>query len=134
MTQVSIRWVDFELYVEVDGHSSAAAGEDNLVCAAVSVLVQSMMQIFRESLGEGLIEKYEETAREGDAKFHVVPSTPNASGRIWDIVKVPKAGFELLAEAYPDKVKVGWGSERKKCDTIEERRSGETVIDAQERL
>lgn len=134
MTKVSIKWVGFGLHVEVDGHSSAEAGEDNLVCAAVSVLVQSMMQIFRELLGEGLIEKYEEAASEGYARFCVIPSTPNATRRIWDVVKVPKAGFELLAEAYPDKVKVGWGSERKKCANIEERRSGETVTDAQERL
>lgn len=127
MTKAEIRWDGFELDIEVDGHSSAEAGEDNLACASVSILVQSLMQVFREFLGEGLIEKYEETAREGYAKFHVVPTTPRAAASIWDVVKVPKAGFELLAEAYPDKVKMGWGSEKKKCDTIEERRSGKTV-------
>lgn len=104
MTNVKIRQHDDILRVHVEGHTS-----DPKVCAACSILDQTLLQCLRDLANGGAIELYQDEVNEESGSMYIkAKTTPGSKQAVGLMLGVIATGFMLLEEYYPDDVKLNF--------------------------
>lgn len=133
MTSIMMQCKNGEMKLKVEGHTSGVNGGPNVICAAVSMLVQAAIQMMRDMLANDELEAYEEEISDGCARLRVRPREACVC-KLCGAKELLRTGFEMLSSTYPDQVRIGWGNCSENYDSINTGHTGETAIDAQERL
>ncbi len=101
MTTVTVEKSTLGRKITVDGHTSdRACREGNIVCAAVSMLVQTIAQNVYDAEDTGNADIIDVTLKAGDSCISYIADDDSLNVAVDGICK----GFLLLAENYPDKV------------------------------
>lgn len=97
----------YMLCLTVEGHAGYAPKGQDIVCAAVSVLVQALAGALSR-LDENRLFDFavDGTANSGSAGITAVP-TSRGWDRVYGMFQMALTGFYLLGKAYPDYVSTG---------------------------
>lgn len=122
MTEAVITDQNGYIRVDIMGHAGYGAGNGlpkgcDIVCAAVSVLGQALVQYFL-NLAEEKKAAIQAEVQPGKIKIRAVVKAAyrkEAQGAL-DAVR---AGFDLLADQYPEYVRKGWGHRNGTCGIME---------------
>lgn len=102
MTTVKIRQTDDIIRVAVEGHA-----DEPIVCAACSVLDQTLMQCLRDTANGGALEIYHDEVNDETGSLYIKAKTKkgtkDAMGMMLGVIAT---GFMLLQEQYPEQVKL----------------------------
>lgn len=91
------------LHVKAQGHAGYSAEGNDIVCAGISMLVQAFAQwLYRRPFA---CEMLEDRMEPGDVEWVVLVREGEALALA--VLDMLTGGFELLAEKYPECVKVG---------------------------
>ena len=103
MTTVKLFYADGRIYaVEAKGHTGYAQAGKDIVCAAVSVLVQTALLALQKVANAGT----EKTEGEGYLRYKVT-STDSQTLQASDIIlKSMKVGLADIASAYPSHIRL----------------------------
>ena len=93
------------IIVEVEGHSGAAPRGSDIVCAAASALVFSLLEAFRLLDEDGGVESSSRSVSSGDVRRDMTVKE-EAKERACAILDTVRCGFLLLEEHYPENVSV----------------------------
>ena len=91
MTKITYRYSDDSFALDVSGHSGYAPAGDDIVCAGISALVQTLA-IRADEIGEDTMIDLP-----GGGEAHIRSS----GDRILDFSKGILEGLQAIAEAYP---------------------------------
>ena len=102
MTTVKIEQLNNRFLIDITGHAGFNPGND-IVCAAVSVLSQTLVQCIQdEEINGDLTINYLDLQ---DGIVNIDINYPDrAREKIMSALSVIITGFELLSNAYPDNV------------------------------
>ena len=105
MTVVRIKWTGDPLEVSVSGHAGYGPKGSDIVCAAVSMLSQSLAAALEQAEKDGLLGCFHYQAEDGGVE---IQAAIHSHGRkiVDGMVRVTIAGFRLLEERYPGHVSV----------------------------
>ena len=105
MTRIPYQYSDDSFALDVYGHSGYAPAGDDIVCAGISALVQTLA-IRADEIGEDTMIDLP-----GGGEAHI-----EASGdRILDFFEGILEGLRAIAEAYPSNAEVTYTDIRKSC-------------------
>ena len=105
MTEIIIR-IDNQISIAVTGHAGQAEKGRDIVCSAVSTLTYTAAQMAAEYHSAGWLEKEPNIKLEsGDAEIAFTPKHKRRM-RVLDGYKSIVTGYRLIAESYPDYVKL----------------------------
>lgn len=95
-----VRYDERELRMEIIGHAGFAEHGGDIVCAAASILMQTLETALQDCADELLptVRK-----RPGEAMIYCDPE-PEQERKCRDIMRTIFAGYELLANSYPDNI------------------------------
>lgn len=99
--------------IRIKGHAGYSSGND-IVCAAVSVLSFTLMQTLEKERKAGNLKFLKYDYRSGFVSVEALPSR-RFKGRFKAILSTIVSGFELLADRYPDNVKLIKELKRENC-------------------
>lgn len=104
MTKATIKQNGDIVRVSIEGHAG-----DERVCAACSVLGQTLQQCLRDTANGGALEVYHDEINDEDGNMYIKVKT-KASNRqaVGMMLSVIATGFMLLQEQYPDNVKLAY--------------------------
>jgi uncharacterized protein YsxB (DUF464 family) len=107
MTTATIRANGPEISVTVKGHAGAPRTEhdNDIVCAAVSVLSQTLLECMIREQDAGALDGFKYRAVSGDIEVNAIPRELHTE-RVKTAVRTVATGFILLSKAYPDNVRV----------------------------
>lgn len=101
MTRVTYRQGTFMREIVAEGHAGAGEAGHDIVCAAVSMLMQTLEARARERPGYyPMIEKREDVAL---IRVRCLPDSSEAA-RCQEMYDTIRAGFRALAAQYPEHV------------------------------
>lgn len=112
MTEVKITNVPGYCHVQIKGHAGFGfqhhlpEGND-IVCAAVSMLGQTIAQRIIQMSEEGKLGIKELTVKDALIDIKVIPKAVH-SDELDITIKTIETGFKLLAKAHPSYVNLGW--------------------------
>lgn len=95
MTQVAYAIHDDEVTIEITGHAGFAEKGQDIVCSAISILIQTLAAHL-----DNVADRYECTMNEGYAYIYATGYEAKIAA------ETIMAGFYLLAENYPDYVSI----------------------------
>lgn len=112
MTSVKITNVPGYCHVQIKGHAGYGFNHhlpegNDIVCAAISMLGQTVAQRILQMSEEGKIGIKELTMKEALIDIKVVPKAIHRN-ELDITIKTIAAGFELLAKAHPTYINLGW--------------------------
>lgn len=91
----------------VSGHACYAGKGDDVVCAAVSILVRvAVLQLQEWAMLDAKLKVLLDCQRAGFVDFCVLQSGERFVGALVHLFKFLKLGFESIASEYPDYVRV----------------------------
>lgn len=93
-----------DLTLAIWGHAEYAEAGKDIVCASVSILAMTIAQFAGKLKDEGLANP-EIRMEKGDVYIDINPNTYTDYEDVLLVVDNMCAGFELLAQQYPDNVK-----------------------------
>jgi len=105
MTRIEYRYGADSFALDVSGHSGYAPAGDDIVCAGISALVQTLA-IRADEIGEDTMIDLP-----GGGEAHIRSS----GDRILDFSKGILEGLQAIAEAYPSNAEVTYTDIRKSC-------------------
>lgn len=105
MTRIEYRYSKDSFALDVSGHSGYAHAGDDIVCAGISALVQTLA-IRADEIGEDTMIDLP-----GGGEAHIRSS----GDRILDFSKGIMEGLQAIAEAYPSNAEVTYTDIRKSC-------------------
>ena len=122
MTNVDITYTNGYFRLKINGHAGYAAANglpegSDIVCAAVSILGQTLAQYLMdlEADGEAVIYQREILAGKIDIRAMIKPKRTREAEQAAEVIK---RGFDLLEERYPEYIRKGWGHGEEKCDMV----------------
>lgn len=112
MTNVQIQGAGDGYQINISGHAGYGAAMGlkpgmDIVCAAISTLSQTAVQVMIDLAERGKVQIGYLDIRDGYVGIWV-DKCGGADNEIDTAVMVIKTGFELLANAYPQYVRLGW--------------------------
>ena len=120
MTNVDITYTNGYFRLKINGHAGYAAANglpegSDIVCAAVSILGQTLAQYLMdlEADGEAVIYQREILAGKIDIRAMIKPKRTREAEQAAEVIK---RGFDLLEERYPEYIRKGGGHGGEKCD------------------
>ena len=122
MTSIHWSWNEISpprFRVEVAGHTDYQGAEGNLACAAVSILTQALMAWVQAQARFGFLDKVDALQRQDGYALIDVTVHPDWDARALGAFSVILDGFRLLAEAYPENVRVMKNPPGKKASLCE---------------
>ena len=105
MTRITYQYSDDSFALDVYGHSGYAPAGDDIVCAGISALVQTLA-IRADEIGEDTMIDLP-----GGGEAHIRSS----GDRILDFSKGILEGLQAIAEAYPSNAEVTYTGTSKCC-------------------
>lgn len=122
MTNVEIWYVNSFFRVKIKGHAGYGADKGlpeghDIVCAAVSILGQTLTQYFMDLEQEGKAIIHQKEVEPGQIYLSALVKNQEAEAAR-QAVKVIMRGFDLLADCHPEHVRKGWGHDSEKCDMV----------------
>lgn len=107
MTQVNIHEKEGKWNITIYGHAENPYAEDkgNILCAAVSILGYTLMQVMRDAQERKEITVYQEHYSAGEIEIYA-EAQKKEEKKIREMVSVIKTGYCLLEKEYPGKVHV----------------------------
>lgn len=107
MTDVTLFYGNDGLFsgLTASGHAGFAVKGNDIVCAAVTVLLRTAMQLLSES---ECVKLTADTAKRGELQFSIIRegTTPETESRIACIRDFLKSGLESLVREYPRNVQL----------------------------
>ena len=101
MTKITIEKTSLGRTIKVRGHAGdGKSAEGSIICAAVSMLVQTLAQNIYDAEDEGLADIIDVTLKSGEADISYITDSDSVNIAADGICR----GFELLADSYPDTV------------------------------
>ena len=101
MTKITIEKTSLGRTIKVRGHAGdGKSAEGSIICAAVSMLVQTLAQNIYDAEDEGIADIIDITLKSGEADISYITDSDSVNIAADGICK----GFELLADSYPDTV------------------------------
>lgn len=92
------------IWLTMDGHACYHSGND-IVCAAASILSQTLLNALREMEGEGELKAFHaEDTREGE--LYLKAETWSHMEKLLILYDAFIQGFQALADAYPENVRL----------------------------
>ncbi len=122
MTDVDITYVNGYIRVKIKGHAGYGKanglpeGQD-IVCAAVSILGQTLAQYLMDLEVDRAAVIYQRAIKPGEIDLRAMVNNQKAE-EAKQAAEVIKRGFDLLADRYPEYVRKGWGHGEEKCDMV----------------
>lgn len=95
MTRIEYTRSSEGLHIRAKGHAGYGVSGTDIVCAAISTLLQSLTEYALES---SVLEVVSLTLNEGDADINI-----KGDSECFDMTII---GLEMIAETYPDNVKM----------------------------
>ena len=122
MTRVSAVEIAGWIHIVISGHAGYGTARGlklgcDIVCAAVSMLGQTMAQVILDAEAEGKVKVRRMECRDGYIEIDAT-SSKRYREEVENKLSVIHTGFTMLADSYPDFVKLGWGNERKTRDIV----------------
>lgn len=107
MTQVNFKYDGKEYELTASGHAGyAAVGEPDIVCASLSVLSFQLAKVITDFYDSGKLESEPAVILDdGNVTIRCVPLKKYKTETAYAF-EFSFAGFSLLAENYPDNVKI----------------------------
>ena len=105
MTRITCSYSGNSFALDVSGHSGYAPAADDIVCAGISALVQTLA-IWADEIGEDTMIDLP-----GGGEAHIRSS----GDRILDFSKGIMEGLQAIAEAYPSNAEVTYTGTSKCC-------------------
>lgn len=99
------------LILSVEGHAGQAEVGKDIVCSAVSILAHSTAKRVEEMREQGKLKKRPTLRLEDGIAVITCKPSKGQMAEAMHIYTFARAGFELLAEAYPEYVQIikfGW--------------------------
>ena len=90
------------LSVKVKGHAQSAEYGKDLICASASILFYTLVEALDRLQRDGKC-KCEVKALEGDAEIKAISTDPT---EVIHVINTIMIGYEILAEDYPENVKI----------------------------
>lgn len=110
MTTISMNWEDMTLVA--DGHAGGGKPGQDLICAAVSALTQSLLITLQDDHARNrLLVWHSIDEKRGYIKIKVQPAS-GYKERVRGYFKLVMMGLKNIAEQYPENVRIGevWSS------------------------
>lgn len=93
------------LRLEMTGHAKySEKGTPDIVCAAASMLSQTLIQMLEDAQGKGECQVVYEM-REGYVRLQCQTRLPYYTERIYTMFDMAQTGFRLLQDSFPEHVK-----------------------------
>lgn len=93
-----------KFYVRASGHAGAGTMGNDIVCAAVSVLTQTLLNVLTDEEEAGRIE-LEWYMKPGEIQIQALPMSA-MHGRIKDYFHMAITGLKDIAEQYPQNIRI----------------------------
>ena len=104
MTKITINWEEMSLKAE--GHAGAGTAGNDIVCAGISVLTQTLLNALIEAHKRGRTElEYKIDEEKGLLKLEVNPYETNRR-EVWSYFKMTLIGLRAIAQNYPGHIKI----------------------------
>lgn len=108
--------------VKIEGHAGYGAANHlpeghDLVCASVSILGQTAMQIAIDMEQEKKVSIAQMTCTPGLIDLRILPKSAHAQ-ELQDKIEAIRTGFEILSSTFSDYVKMGWGHRQIKSGMV----------------
>lgn len=122
MTEVNITNIPGYFRLSSRGHAGYGAANrlpegHDIVCAAISVLVQTAAQYLLDLEGRGQVKVTELTIQPGNVDIKVLPKA-EADQQIKCLEDIIKSGFGLLGNAYGAYINLGWEKTKNDCGRV----------------
>ena len=104
MTKITINWEDMSLKAE--GHAGAGTAGNDIVCAGISVLTQTLLNTLIDAKKRGRTKlDYKIDEEKGLLKLEANPYETNRH-EIWSYFKMTMIGLRAVAQNYPGHIKI----------------------------
>lgn len=101
MTKITIEKSPLGRNIKIRGHAgSCSSPKNSIICAAVSMLVQTLAQNICDAEDEGIADIIDVTLKSGEADISYITDSDSVNIAADGICR----GFELLADSYPEAV------------------------------
>ena len=105
MTKIRMNWEDMTL--TASGHAGAGKHGQDIVCAAISILLYALVNQLRDAEERGRVTmEWMEDSDAGSMRIHVKPRSGEET-RVRAYFRVILTGLKTMAEYYPGNVSVG---------------------------
>ena len=105
MTKIRMNWEDMTL--TASGHAGAGKYGQDIVCAAVSILLYALVNTLRDAEERGRVTlEWSDDPEMGNMRIHVKPRSGEEQ-KVRAYFKVTMMGLKTMAEYYPGNVSVG---------------------------
>lgn len=98
MINISVKSAEDAIEISAEGHANAAPKGEDLVCAAVTILIRTLVK----TLETAVPDMIKADVADGKARISVKGYDPVAAVAIGTVCN----GFELLQEHYPEHIKI----------------------------
>ncbi len=122
MTNVNISRTSEKFRMRSEGHAGwgrangLEEGHD-IVCSAISILTQTAAQRFMDMEAEGIVQLVRIHIESGIVDMEV-DAEQGAEERVEEMTDTIKTGFELIQQAYPSYLILGWEKTDLACDIV----------------
>lgn len=100
MTQIAIEKNYLGRNITITGHADGGGAEGKLVCAAVSMLAQTLANYLLDAEDSGRADIIDITLKSGDARISYITDEDDINEGADAIC----SGFALLCDSYPERV------------------------------
>lgn len=109
MTQIQIGKSESKIQLSCKGHANYSEPGTDIVCAGISTLIFSWAGACDKLANAGAVEIERMKVEPGDADIEITVQ----DARTYDVFSVIEIGLGLLAENYPECLKIVWGENKK---------------------
>lgn len=104
MTRIRMDWENLTLTAE--GHAGAGTAGNDIVCAGISVLTQTLLNTLLDAKARGRTRlKWEMDEEKGLLKIDATPYEMNRH-EIWSYFRMTAIGLRAIAQHYPEHIKI----------------------------
>ena len=101
MVRVKIYWDTPE--IQIEGHANSAPHGQDLVCCAVSTLMETLSLYLEQMMKEGRLQDLKNDRESG--RVYLCPqATPWTAEELFIVIKMAATGFKALANQYSEYV------------------------------
>ena len=105
MTKISMNWADLTL--TSSGHAGAAPKGMDIVCAAISILTESLVMALLDDEKRGRVKvDWQMNEQDGSLRVHAEPKS-GQEPKIRAYFKMAMVGLKAMQEEYPGNIKIG---------------------------
>lgn len=104
MTKVTIDWN--ELTLTAEGHAGAGTVGNDIVCAGISVLTQTLLHVLIDAKDRGRTKlQWQIDEKEGLLQIDANPYEMNRY-EVWSYFRMAAFGLRAIAKQYPEYIKI----------------------------